>query len=79
MDTTYRLQIRRNTYRGRDGFTVSGQARGTFPVRIFAETREAAEHIREMVRRDLDFELVDFEGHDAGLSGYCTRCMAKVA
>ena len=77
--TTARYTIRSKQYRGHDGYTVSGNGSGIFATRIFVETREAAEHVRMMLRKGQDIELVDFQGHDAGLSGYCTRCMGKVA
>jgi hypothetical protein len=73
-----RLQIRRATYRGRDGFTVRGQG-GIFGISIFCETRDAAEHIRELVRRGIEETVTDFAGHTPGLSGYCTGCMMKAA
>lgn len=71
--------IRPNTYRGRQGFTVGSRGGNGYPIRIFVETRDAAEHVRGMLRRDADIELVDFAGHDRGLFDYCTRCMGKVA
>lgn len=55
-----RLSIRKSTYRDRSGFSISGRdARGR-SVNIFAETRAAAEHIREKVKAGEDVASADF-------------------
>ena len=74
METTTRYTIRTTTYRGREGFVLSGDR-----IRIFAETRGAAEHLRELHKRGIEETVADFAGHTPGLSGYCTGCMWKVA
>jgi hypothetical protein len=45
-----RIQIRKSTYRGRDGFSISGRDRFDHKIRIFASTRPMAEAIRNVLR-----------------------------
>jgi hypothetical protein len=74
---TTSYQIRSKTYRGQEGFVVRGPG-GIYGISIFVETRAAAEHMRELLRRGIEETLADFAGHTEGLSGYCTGCMLKV-
>lgn len=49
-----RLSIRAARYRGRDGFAISGRDVWGRRVRVFAETREAAEVARDRLKAGLD-------------------------
>jgi hypothetical protein len=57
---TPRLQIRPRRYRDRDGFSVTGRDTLGRRVSVFAGTRAAAEHIREVIRAGKPVTLRDF-------------------
>jgi hypothetical protein len=59
-----RLAIRPSTYRGRNGYLISGRDGRGRQVSIFTVTRASAERIRDKVRAGRRVELDDF--NDAG-------------
>ena len=56
-----RLQIRRKTYRGDDGFLICGRDGLGRSVSVFTLTRTSAERIRDKVRAGEQIEGADFE------------------
>lgn len=60
------LQIRKHTYRDRDGFLICGKDLKGRSLRIFTETRASAEVIRQKKRAGKEIVLEDFYiGKDA--------------
>lgn len=59
------LQIRSKVYRGKPGFSIHGTDPRGRSVRIFAESRVAAERIREKVKRGEEVNVEDFKLSDA--------------
>jgi len=58
-------QIRKTIYRNREGYLICGGGHGMFGCRIFTETRESAERIRDKKRAGEEILLSDF-GFRAG-------------
>jgi hypothetical protein len=60
------FQVRRSTYRHREGFLIIGCGQGYYNTKIFTNTRASAEHIRAQLRLDerymvtlADFAILD--------------------
>ena len=56
------LQIRRMTYRGKDGWLICGRPLGSLrAVSIFTHSRKSAEKIRDKAREGKRIETEDFK------------------
>lgn len=56
------IQVRTYTYRGKDGYCISGRTSGdSRRVSIFTESRSSADHIARKVRAGEDINLSDFD------------------
>ena len=55
------LQIRRKTYRGKEGWLICGRPLGSLKaVSIFTHSRKSAERIRDKVKQGKQIEPEDF-------------------
>jgi hypothetical protein len=68
-----RLQIRRAVHRGKNGFLVTGLSTHHH-VRIFAETRPVAEHLRDKLKQGAEIVPSDFEPR----ARWCGTCKQDV-
>jgi hypothetical protein len=71
--STARVSIRPKTWRGEEGFLISGRDTRDRQVSIFTTTRGSAEHIRDRVKAGHDITSADFEPREEEAKPYTRK------